>query len=297
MRLIGYLPDEQTAATFSDFLYVHGITNQVEAEKDRWAVWIHSEDELEQARQWLQSYVAAPNDPKYRQHAREARRLKEREQQETVEAEARFFDRSRLLRATVPYGVGRLTFGLIVLSAGLTQYLWFSNDSRIEHLLQITPYEIVGGYLVWTKGLPEICHGEVWRLITPVFPHATMLHLFFNLLWLFDLGSMIEGRQGARRLAALALVIAALSNLGQYWLKGPAFMGMSGVVYGLLGYIWMKGRFDPASGLFLHPQTVAMMLIWFFLCLAGVVGNIANGAHAVGLAVGIAWGCSGRLFK
>ena len=66
--------------------------------------------------------------------------------------------------------------------------------------------------------------------------------------------------------------------------------GMSGVVYGLLGYAWMKGRFDPGSGLLLHPQTVAMMLIWFFLCLTGLMGNIANTAHAVGLVLGIAWG-------
>ena len=45
----------------------------------------------------------------------------------------------------------------------------------------------------------------------------------------------------------LVLVIAALSNLGQYFVSGPNFCGISGVVYGLFGYIWMKGRFDPAS--------------------------------------------------
>ena len=65
---------------------------------------------------------------------------------------------------------------------------------------------------------------------------------------------------------------------------------MSGVVYGLLGYVWMKGKFDPSSGLFVHPQTVTMMLIWLVLCMTPVIPHIANTAHAVGLAVGVATG-------
>ena len=33
-----------------------------------------------------------------------------------------------------------------------------------------------------------------------------------------------------------------------------------------------------------------MMIVWFFVCLVGLVGNVANTAHGVGFAVGIAWG-------
>jgi GlpG protein len=110
------------------------------------------------------------------------------------------------------------------------------------------------------------------------------------MMWLYDLGGMVEARQGRLRLGLIVLVIAVLSNLGQYWMAGPIFGGMSGVVYGLLGYVWMRGKFDPASGLFLHQTTVLMMLIWFFVCLFGWVGRVANTAHAVGLVVGMAWG-------
>jgi GlpG protein len=83
--------------------------------------------------------------------------------------------------------------------------------------------------------------------------------------------------------------MGVLSNLGQYFADGPGFGGMSGVVYGLLGYIWMRGKFDPGSGLFLHPTTVVMMLI----CLAFGYTHylqIANTAHSVGLGVGVVWG-------
>jgi GlpG protein len=89
-------------------------------------------------------------------------------------------------------------------------------------------------------------------------------------------------------------VIAGLSNLGQMYMSGPGFGGMSGVVYGLLGYIWIRGKFDPASGLYLHSSTVIMMLIWFFICFApnAIPGmpRIANTAHAVGLVSGMVWG-------
>ena len=52
----------------------------------------------------------------------------------------------------------------------------------------------------------------------------------------------------------------------------------------------LKGKFDPSSGLYLHPQTVLMMLIWFFVCWLGWIPNIANYAHTGGLVAGMAWG-------
>jgi GlpG protein len=109
--------------------------------------------------------------------------------------------------------------------------------------------------------------------------------------WLRDLGSMIEARQSTLQLALLVLVTTAGSNLGEYWFGHTAvFGGMSGVLYALLGYIWMRGKFDPGSGLFLHPSTVTMMLIWLVVCYTGYIGPIANAAHLVGLAIGMAWG-------
>ena len=87
-------------------------------------------------------------------------------------------------------------------------------------------------------------------------------------------------------------MIAACSNVLQFYVEGsPLFGGMSGVVYGLLGYIWLRGKFDPGSGLYLHSSTVTMMIIWFFICLSGLLPfNVANTAHGVGLAMGMAWG-------
>jgi GlpG protein len=90
---------------------------------------------------------------------------------------------------------------------------------------------------------------------------------------------------------ALVWITGIGSNLVQFHYGDTyVFGGMSGVVYGLLGYVWMKARFDPNSGFLLHQQTVLIMIAWFFLCAFGVIPNVANWAHGAGLAIGIVWG-------
>jgi GlpG protein len=132
--------------------------------------------------------------------------------------------------------------------------------------------------------------GEIWRLITPIFIHFGPTHLLFNMLVLYDLGRLIEKAQGTKRLALLVVVIGVGSNIGQYLIGGPGFGGMSGVLYGMVGYIWLRSQCDPASGLMISPMTLGVMLVWFFLCLFGIIPGVANGTHAIGLVMGIIWG-------
>jgi GlpG protein len=74
-------------------------------------------------------------------------------------------------------------------------------------------------------------------------------------------------------------------------------MGMSGVVYGLLGYIWMMSKYKAGTQYGLPQQTVGFMLIWLVICLIGLIPNVANTQHVVGLLLGVTWGFlrSGRL--
>ena len=133
--------------------------------------------------------------------------------------------------------------------------------------------------------------------MTPIFMHVNILHIFFNMWWLVDLGTMIEIRRGTLRLALLILVSAVISNFGQYyWMERTdpgephLFEGMSGVVYALFGYIWMKGLYEPEQGMILHPNTITIMLLWLVLCMTGAIGPIANAAHFMGLVAGVALG-------
>ncbi len=140
--------------------------------------------------------------------------------------------------------------------------------------------------------LPEIREGQLWRLATPILVHFGPLHIAFNMLWLWELGGALENRLGSGHLGTMVVVLGSFSNLAQYLYQGPAFGGMSGVVYGLLGYFWMQGRFNPKFGMVLHKHIVLMMLVWFVVCWLGIVGDIANMAHTVGLLLGTVWGFS-----
>jgi membrane associated rhomboid family serine protease len=137
----------------------------------------------------------------------------------------------------------------------------------------------------------DVMSGQVWRLVTPIFVHFGLLHIFFNMMWLWDLGRAIELLRGRLFLGLFVAVTGIASNVAQYAItQSPNFGGMSGVVYALLGYIWMQGRFNRAFGIALHKNTVIMMIGWFVLCWTGLLGPIANWAHTVGLAIGVAWG-------
>jgi GlpG protein len=284
--MIGQIGNEPAARTFSDYLYVKGIKNQLEAESDgSWAVWIHAEDEIDAARTLLRNFLANPNDTTIRRQAEKARELIEQEEKEEEAARKRHFDRDRLFPASGWRALGPLTITLIVISVAIYVIQELTNLSWIRDYLFISnPFRL-------EQDLPEVREGQVWRLLTPIFIHFTIFHIFFNMLWLRDLGSMIETRLGSLQLLLLVLVIGISSNVAQYYVSGPMFGGMSGVVYGLLGFVWMKGKFDPASGMFLHPSTVMMMLIWLALGFAHALPiQMANTVHAVGLAVGVIWG-------
>jgi GlpG protein len=289
MRLIGHLESESRARTFGDYLFVRGISNQLEFQKDEgWAIWVNDEDKLEQAARLLAGYRENPRDPKYQSEGKNAPQRRTEEEKEAAEYRKRVRTRGQLFRSLASYGFGPLTLLLIAASVAVFILSRFSND--IEAVRSLLISEQFSGHRDFSLMLPEVRHGELWRLFTPMFIHFGWLHIFFNMLWLRDLGSMIEGRQSVLHLAALVVVIAACSNFGQFYVSGPVFGGMSGVVYGLLGYIWIRGKFDPVSGLFLHPSTVNMMLIWFVLCYTNLLGPVANTAHAVGLGMGTAWG-------
>jgi GlpG protein len=292
MRLIGHLANESTARTFGDYLYVQGIENRVEDQQtDGWAIWVNDEDKLAGAAQLLAQFRANPSDPQFQKQAKNAADLRAEKEKEQEAYQKRLRSRRHLFRPLTGYGFGPLTFVLIVASVVVFILSSFGSNWEAVKVLSMTDWTIEGSYYSYSPGLLEIRNGEIWRLFTPIFIHGNFMHIFFNLWWLRDLGSMIEGRQSSLIFAALVLVIAGTSNLAQYWIAHTAvFGGMSGVVYGLFGYVWVRGKFDPGSGLFVHPINVAIMLIWLVVCYTGLVGPVANTAHLAGLVVGAVWG-------
>ena len=262
---------------------VQGITNEVEPGTAGWAIWVHGEDEVEKARGYLDQFQLSPDDPQYWRHHQTANAIKEQEVESQRRAANRFHDRMSLFRTSVPYRMGLVTLILVAASIGFTILMGLDVKNEFRHWFAISES---------FTGLPEVRRGEIWRLITPIFIHGGPLHLLFNMLWLVDLGSMIEARETPGRLVRLVFVSAALSNMAEYYLggHGPHFSGMSGVVYALVGYVWIKGHLHPASGLQVQPSVMLMTMIWFILCWLRWIPNIANYCHTGGLIVGLVWG-------
>jgi GlpG protein len=167
------------------------------------------------------------------------------------------------------------------------------------HWLTFVDFHQEGDYAWFKPWIETLEAGQWWRLVTPIFIHFGILHLAMNGLWYWELGRRIEWRQGSRGLAGLTLLFAAISNLAQYLWSGPAlFGGLSGVLYGLLGHLWLFNWLAPTPLYHMPKGVLIMMLAWLGLCLAGAAsvlgfGDIANGAHVGGLLVGCITGLLG----
>jgi GlpG protein len=174
---------------------------------------------------------------------------------------------------------------LIALSVGATAWSEFMKNDSATNLLFIQSILPDGEHYVLR--LPDVTHGQLWRLITPIFLHGSWLHIAMNMYMLFVLGGSVESAKGSWKYAGLVLVMAAASNFGQYVASGPRFGGMSGVDFGLFGYLWMKSRYAPEEGFFMPQHVVVQAMIWMGLCIVGFIPHIANTAHTVGLVTGM----------
>jgi GlpG protein len=150
----------------------------------------------------------------------------------------------------------------------------------------------------------KIRKGEIWRLFTPCLLHRDFLHILFNMIWVWILLKQIEERLKKWKIGLLILFIAVVSNVAQYLMSGPYFLGFSGVAVGLAGFIWMRQKKAPWEGYPLQKGTVlfllffilamfALELVTFSLHLFSVIKltpSIANTAHIIGGGMGILLG-------
>ena len=292
MRSIGQLSNQHSAIRFSGFLMGQGIANVVEREGDAWVVWVHSEDDLEQASRLLAGFAGNPNHPRFKYSTRFQKQPPPTPSSATNH-EGREGDKQENLDLSdtlASIGIGPLTFAVILGCLLIGVVSGFGSNMEILQPLFMTQFTVNGDFATWVKGLPEIRSAQVWRFVSPSLVHFGILHLLFNMFWFVIMASMVEARERTGKLLLLIVFIGGVSNLGEYLMNGPYFGGISGVLYGLLGYIWMKVRFDPLSGYFLGSNTVTLLMVWFFLCLLGVIPDVANMAHVFGLLSGFGAG-------
>jgi len=296
LRQIGTLPRNLDSQIFGDHLLALGMKARFDEQPDGWIVWIYNEDQLARARAELEAYVRQPDDPRFGEGARTAEEVRrnaaklEKEYRKNFREVTDLWSGLQLRRRP-------LTMALVIVSVVVLFLQKLSLGPVVVSSLMFTTAHLdpERGWL--SNGLDPILAGEVWRLVTPIFLHFSIWHILFNVWAVTVEGTMIESCRGTLRLAMLVLVAAVLSNLGQHFYtvqtdpgRFHLFGGLSGVVYALFGYLWMKGQYEPEQGMILHPNTITTMLLWLVLCMTGLLGPIANAAHVVGLLVGVAFG-------
>jgi GlpG protein len=284
MRKIGTIPDEQDARTFRDYLLTLGIKSEVNPDNNHaQVVWVLEEDQLERARSELAEFVQAPRSKKYAGVVEAAQRQRDAELKEAMAARKRQVNLrerwERPLVAQLP--VTMLMIGFSIVVAILSHFGMSIKPGSFTESLFISSRILV------PPALPEIARGELWRFVTPIFLHFGWLHLIGNMYMLFVLGGSVESAKGPWKYLGLVLFIGVLSNFGQFVASGPNFGGMSGVDFGLFGYLWMKSRYAPEEGFFMPQYVVVQAMIWMGLCIFRVIPHVANTAHTVGLVAGM----------
>ena len=140
------------------------------------------------------------------------------------------------------------------------------------------------------KGLGN---GEWWRLVSPVLVHGSILHLAFNMYFLYLVGPLVEQLYGSARFLVLYVLTAATASLASFLLGPGPSVGASGALFGLCGVLLVgRALHRPV----LQGQQRAIMSQIGFLVVINLVfgfgfnslgGNVDNFAHLGGLAGGL----------
>lgn len=289
MRLLTTVPNQAEAKILGDALYADGVATTIKETRDSsFAVWVHDEDLMEQARTFLTGFDASSS-----QVSEMARKARERRRQE-AKADERLRVRTEKIRSQIEANqnmrMGTVTAGLMVICGVVFVLTGMGEKMDVVRYFTFTPLVPVRNGFVFGD-VRAMWESQPWRLFTPMFLHFGLMHIFFNLWWLKDLGTAIERVFSPRYLLIFVLVTAAFSHTLEYMVSGPTtFGGMSGVVYALFSFIWIRGRLDASFPYRMPPQLATFMLIWLGLGFTGWVGPIANWVHTGGLIVGSVWG-------
>lgn len=131
---------------------------------------------------------------------------------------------------------------------------------------------------------PSIADGDWWRIITAMFLHASFLHILFNMLALWWLGSVVEQALGTVRFLLVYFVAGIAGSLGAL-VASPnvVTVGASGAIFGIMGALLVLEYLQTGSF-----AGQAMSLIAINLALSFAIANISIGGHIGGLIGGIA---------
>ena len=163
----------------------------------------------------------------------------------------------------------RLTYVIIAICA-FVFFVLEGSDALIPHLVLI-PMDLLA---------------RPWTILTSMFAHADLEHIFFNMFALFMFGSILENRIGSGRFIFLYLMAGVLGSVGFMLLNSPdsSALGASGAIYGILGALMIL---MPNMSVYMYFIPIPMWLAGPIYALIeifalGRVDSIAHSAHILG---------------
>lgn len=306
MRCLGEIEGQADAEKFVAHLLTLDISTQLETvpNSGKWEIWVREEDRLAEAASELRAFEVNPSDAKYAEAISKARKLldeKEKARLEAIKNVKKIDTRSSPRHLSAGGKLPPLTLTLFVLCLGiglLTEVLSPSSrgpGARIKDQLSFVSFE---DYVKSEKDpAASLKKFELWRAITPIFIHIGVLHLAMNMFMLYSFGRLVERWIGTPMFALLVLVLAIIPNLFQglapEWMHGsPLFGGISGVLYGLLGFVWIRTTINPTHGFSIPFPLMVVAVGLIVVGLSGAIESwrLADLAHLGGLLVGSAFG-------
>lgn len=263
MLMITSFTNPRIAQAFVDYMQTQGITLTIQhhATTD---VWLADESQAERVHAELARFLENPGDPRYLAASWTSGQTNS----------GLHYQRYPFL-ATLRQRAGPFTLALAAICV------------LVFIIMNVVGDEPVMAWLAWPYD-PSL-RFDVWRYFSHAVMHFSVLHILFNLLWWWYLGGAVEKRLGSGKLIVITIISALLSGFIQHKFSGPWFGGLSGVVYALMGYVWLRGERDSQSGINLPRGLIAFGLVWLIAGWFDLFGmSIANGAHVTGLVVGLA---------
>lgn len=321
MRELATLTNLQDARVLVDYLLTQQIPAVVREEAGKPEVWVRNEDDLEKAKAIWTEFQGAPGDARYRAASKPAQELRKLKEKQDKEYAAKYVDAGDFWDNPDPRRLP-VTMAFIIVSIILSVYCELGENR--ERLNQLAFFDtnatfVPAGYKptpeqVAAKRAEQLAaleRGEVWRLVTPIFLHLSLLHLVLDLSSLYFLSGIVERRRSAWWLIGFILVTAIFSNVCQFFaprlfdffplkdatLGTARFGGMSGVCFALSGYLLSKTLYSPEPGLQLPHFLSLFMLVFMLTCMTGLLGSVANTAHVSGLLNGMFFGLVPKWLK
>ncbi len=177
------------------------------------------------------------------------------------------------------------TMAFIVLCVTITAAYWIVPEDNGSPAYKLGHFAVLDPAQIWD--------GRYMALFTSFFVHLSIMHLAFNMMWLWKLGSALEMTVPAWKYLLFMLIATMVGSCCELLLSGSTGAGASGAGYAMMGLLWGGRGFHRSWEQVATKENMRLFLVWGAICIYLTVSHtlpVANGAHFGGLLFGVAIG-------